>query len=74
MNRAAHLEFAPPTPAGGVRSYGMALMHVVLLQWLIGVSNVWLQWPLSLAVLHNTGAALVLAVVLVTALRLSRSH
>ena len=54
----------------GWRAYGMALMHVVLLQWLIGVSNVWLQWPLTLAVLHNTGAVLVLLVTLVTALSL----
>ena len=54
----------------GWRAYGMALMHTVLLQWLIGVSNVWLQWPLSLAVLHNTGALLVLSALLVTALSL----
>jgi len=54
----------------GWRAYGMALMHTVLLQWLIGVSNVWLQWPLSLAVLHNTGALLVLSATLVTALSL----
>ena len=54
----------------GWRANGMALIHVVVLQWLIGVSNVWLQWPLSLAVLHNTGAALVLLVVLATWLRL----
>ena len=57
-----------------LRVYGNAMMHAVLLQWAIGVSNVWLQWPLSLAVLHNTGAALVLAVVLATALRLSRGR
>ena len=32
MNRAAHLEFAPPAPVGGVRSYGMALsIHALLL-------------------------------------------
>jgi cytochrome c oxidase assembly protein subunit 15 len=53
----------------GWRANGMALMHVVALQWLIGVSNVWLQWPLSLAVLHNTGAALVLLTVLATLMR-----
>ena len=50
----------------GWRGHGMALMHVVVLQWLIGVSNVWLQWPLSLAVLHNTGAALVLLTLIAT--------
>lgn len=54
----------------GWQAYGMAMMHTVLLQWLIGVSNVWLQWPLGLAVLHNTGALLVLSAVLVTALSL----
>ena len=50
----------------GWRRHGMSLMHVVALQWLIGVSNVWLQWPLSLAVLHNTGAVLVLLAMIAT--------
>jgi len=58
----------------GLRAYGMALIHVVLLQWLIGVSNVWLQWPLHLAVLHNTGAALVLVTVIATLVRLRKAR
>ena len=51
--------------------YGLAMIGAVLLQWAIGVANVWLEWPLLLAVLHNTGAALLLTVVLATVVRLS---
>ena len=58
----------------GQRGYGMALIHVVVVQWLIGVSNVWLQWPLHLAVLHNTGAALVLVTVIATLVRLRKAR
>lgn len=54
-----------------LKPYALALVGAVGLQWGIGVLNVYLQWPLGLAVLHNTGAALLLAVALVIALRLS---
>ena len=54
-----------------LKPYALALVGAVGLQWGIGVLNVYLQWPLGLAVLHNTGAALLLAVALVIALRFS---
>lgn len=41
---------------------GNWLFAAIVFQVLIGISNVWLQWPLSLAVLHNTGAAILLAI------------
>lgn len=47
------------------------LLLAVAVQWALGLSNVWLQWPLALAVLHNTGAALLLSVAVAIATRLS---
>mgnify|MGYP002144354000 CR=1 FL=1 len=43
-------------------SMGNCLLAAISFQVLVGISNVWLQWPLSLAVLHNTGAAVLLAI------------
>jgi heme A synthase len=40
----------------------------------LGISNVWLQWPLGLAVLHNTGAAVLLAVAVYTSVQLHRAQ
>jgi cytochrome c oxidase assembly protein subunit 15 len=49
------------------------LIGTVLVQVLLGISNVWLQWPLSLAVLHNTGAAVLLAIAVYTTVQLQRA-
>jgi cytochrome c oxidase assembly protein subunit 15 len=56
------------------RTFGHLLIAAVLLQVLLGISNVWLQWPLGLAVLHNTGAAVLLAVAVYTAVQLQRAQ
>jgi cytochrome c oxidase assembly protein subunit 15 len=42
----------------GLRKTGRWLLIVVALQFLTGVSTVFLSWPLALAVMHNGGAAL----------------
>ena len=56
------------------RHFGQLLLAAVLVQVLLGISNVWLQWPLSLAVLHNTGAAILLAVTVYTTVQLQRAQ
>jgi cytochrome c oxidase assembly protein subunit 15 len=55
------------------RMMGHWLLVAVLAQVVVGISNVWLQWPLGLAVLHNTGAAILLAIAVFTAVHLSRA-
>jgi cytochrome c oxidase assembly protein subunit 15 len=55
-----------------VAPWGTALALAVLTQFALGVSNVLLQWPLSLAVLHNFVAAVILAIAVSLALVLSR--
>lgn len=55
------------------RPFGLLLITAVLIQVLLGISNVWLQWPLGLAVLHNTGAAILLAVSVYTTVQLQRA-
>jgi len=55
------------------RAMGQWLLVAVLAQVVVGISNVWLQWPLGLAVLHNTGAAILLAIAVFTAVHLSRA-
>lgn len=43
---------------GGLQNTGRWLLTMVLVQFAIGVSTIFLQWPLALAVMHNGGAAL----------------
>jgi len=47
------------------RGLGMAVVLLLLLQFSLGVANVWFQLPLWLAVAHNAGAALLLGAVVV---------
>ena len=55
------------------RTLGHLLLATVSIQVVLGISNVWLQWPLTLAVLHNTGAAALLAVSVYTAVQLQQT-
>jgi cytochrome c oxidase assembly protein subunit 15 len=55
------------------RSMGRLIAVFALLQVALGISNVWLQWPLTLAVLHNTGAAVLLVVTVYTTVQLHRA-
>lgn len=43
---------------GGLRKTARWLLIAVAVQFMIGVSTVFLRWPLGLAVMHNGGAAL----------------
>ncbi|RPH64064.1 MAG: heme A synthase [Burkholderiales bacterium] len=51
--------------AGGLEGLGAALLAVLVAQWLLGLSNVWFSLPISVAVAHNGGAALLLALTVV---------
>ena len=44
----------------GLRSVSRVISWVLLLQLATGISTVLLNWPLTLAVLHNAGAAALL--------------
>ncbi len=49
----------------GLRFWGKALLGLLLLQVTLGISNVVFSLPLPVAVAHNTGAALLLATLIV---------
>jgi cytochrome c oxidase assembly protein subunit 15 len=55
------------------RVMGTWLLVAVLTQVALGISNIWLQWPLTLAVLHNTGAAVLLAISVYTSIQIQRA-
>lgn len=54
-------------------SMGNWLLVAIVFQVLVGISNVWLQWPLGLAVLHNTGAAILLAISVFISVQVGRA-
>ncbi|MCX8006148.1 MAG: COX15/CtaA family protein, partial [Burkholderiaceae bacterium] len=56
------------------RALGKALALLLVLQFFTGLSNVVLQWPLVLAVLHNGGAALLMATLTALAYRAFRAR
>lgn len=56
------------------RIMGVSLLVAVLAQVALGISNVWLQWPLGLAVLHNTGAAILLAISVYTSVQIQSAE
>ena len=55
----------------GLTRLAQGLAGLLLLQLLTGLSNVVLQWPLLLAVLHSGGAALLVALIVVALERTS---
>lgn len=55
------------------RHYGAWLLVAVLTQVALGMSNVWLQWPLALAVLHNTGAAILLSIIVYASVQIQHA-
>jgi cytochrome c oxidase assembly protein subunit 15 len=59
--------------AAGLKGPARALLALLFLQFATGMSNVVLQWPLLLAVLHSGGAALLVAVLVVVNYRLDRA-
>ncbi len=56
---------------GGLAPLARALAAVLALQFLTGLSNVVLSWPLLLAVLHNGGAAVLVALLVAINYRLA---
>ena len=57
----------------GTRFLGYLILLAVFVQIALGISNVWLHWPLGLAVMHNTGASVLFALVIYTTVQLQRS-
>lgn len=56
----------------GLRRWAWAFSGLLVLQFLTGLSNVLLAWPLPLAVLHNGGAALLVMALVVLNFRVGR--
>ena len=56
----------------GLSRLAIGLLALIVLQLLTGLSNVVLQWPLLLAVLHSGGAAVLVALLVVIVHRTSR--
>lgn len=57
----------------GLSTWARVLAVLVLVQFLTGLSNVVLNWPLALAVMHNGGAAALAAVLAAMNFRLARA-
>lgn len=58
----------------GVKGFGLALLCALGLQFALGVSNVWFSLPISVAVGHTGGAALLLALLVVLNFRVSQAR
>ena len=58
----------------GLRGLGAALLVMVTVQWLLGLSNVYFSLPIAVAVAHNGGAALTLALTLALWFRARRAR
>lgn len=58
----------------GARGFGMLLLSILALQWLLGLSNVWFSLPISVAVGHTGGAALLLALLVVLNFRTAQAR
>lgn len=56
----------------GTERLGRALLWLILLQFCTGMATVLLNWPLTIAVLHNAGAALMVLLLTMLNYRLSR--
>lgn len=57
----------------GLRPLARGLSWALLLQFCVGIATVLLDWPLTLAVLHNAGAALILLLLVMLNYRLALS-
>ncbi len=58
----------------GLQSLGAALMAVLAAQLVLGLSNVWLSLPLPVAVAHNGGAAVLVALMVMLNYRVGRAR
>jgi len=57
----------------GAAPLGRALLLLVIIQFCLGLSNVWFSLPINVAVAHTGGAALLLALMVVLNFRASKS-
>lgn len=57
----------------GLQSVARALFALIFVQFLSGIATVLFNWPLSIAVLHNAGAALLVLLLVVLNYRVSLS-
>jgi cytochrome c oxidase assembly protein subunit 15 len=57
----------------GARPLGRTLLVLVIVQFSLGLSNVWFSLPINVAVAHTGGAALLLALMVVLNFRASRA-
>jgi heme a synthase len=57
-----------------LRKPANGIMIVILVQFLTGLSNILLQWPLPIAVAHNGGAAILLLLLVMVNFRISSSR
>ena len=60
--------------APGEQRLGAALLALLALQWSLGLANVWLSLPLTVAVAHNGVAAVLLGAILVLNFRAFRAR
>lgn len=56
------------------RTLGVAILAALAIQWALGLSNVWFSLPLAVAVLHNGGAAVLLALMVMLNFRAVRAR
>ena len=56
----------------GVERLGRALLWLIVLQFGTGMATVLFDWPLTIAVLHNAGAALLVLILTMLNYRLSK--
>src|SRR5882757_4455551 len=57
-----------------LRKPANGIMIVIVVQFLTGLSNILLQWPLPIAVAHNGGAAILLLLLVMVNFRISSSR
>jgi cytochrome c oxidase assembly protein subunit 15 len=57
----------------GAAPLGRALLLLIIIQFCLGLSNVWFSLPINVAVTHTGGAALLLALMVVLNFRASRA-
>ncbi len=58
----------------GLERLGVALLAMLVVQWSLGLSNIWWSLPLAVAVAHTGGAALLIALLVVLNFRARRAR
>lgn len=58
----------------GERRLGVAILAMLAIQWALGLANIWLSLPISVAVAHNGGAAVLLGLLVMLNFRAFRAR